>query len=78
MPKLSKKFVLFGLVSWLLGGRELLLAWTIAFWPQELTPYATQAAMPFITSEVLFLIPGGFFLIVWPIAYRIQTIRKKS
>ena len=78
MPKLSKKFVLFTLASWWLGGRELFLAWVIAFWTEEITPYATQAAMPYITSEVLFLISGGSFLLVWPIAYRIQAIRKNG
>jgi len=78
MPKLSKKFVLFTLVSWWLGGRELFLAWIILFRPQEFTPYVTEAVMPFIAFEVLFLILGGSFLVVWPIAYRIQIIRKNK
>jgi hypothetical protein len=70
MPKLTRKFMFFAFISWMLGIRELSMAWMLLIQPELLSDYITQAAVPLITFEVVYLVLGGLMLIIWPIAYR--------
>lgn len=70
MPQLNWRFAISAITSVLLGARELYLAWVLVARPQMLSGYITEAAMASVTFEAVFLVVGGLFLILWPIAYR--------
>lgn len=79
MKQLSWKFSIPAIVSVLLGVRELYLAWFLFYKANLIVQFAAneQVAKKAI-FEVVFLVPGGLLLILWPILYRIQTVRCKK
>lgn len=79
MVPLRWRFVIPALLSILLGARELFAAWIVFQGPHEqLLQYMTPEGLLAAQFEILFLLSGGFFLIMWPIAYRLNVIRKWS
>lgn len=77
MVPLRWSFVVPAVCSVLLGIREISGAVFLAMaQDDQLLEFVTVEAMMDARFEVLFLFLGGLFLIAWPIAYRVQKIRK--